>query len=78
MDNTGQKNYKRLDRSVSKETAKKISNSLKTYNATHPRPDSWRKRISDGLRSDTGGYWSHIPPRKTDDGEHATIEDIML
>lgn len=78
MDNTGQKTYLRKDRSVSPETAKKISDSLKTYNATHPRSQEWRKRISDGLRSDTGGYWSKIPPKKKEDGEHATIEDIML
>ena len=72
-----QKNYKRQDRSVSPEVAKKISDSLKSYNATHPRPETWRKRISDGLKADTGGYWSRIPPKK-EDGEKASIEDIML
>ncbi len=77
MENTNNKTYKRQDRSVSPETARKISNSLKSYNATHPRNPEWCKRISDGLRSDKGGYWSRIPPKKTDD-EHATIEDIML
>lgn len=34
---TGNQQYKRRDRSVSPETAQKISNSLKSYNATHPR-----------------------------------------
>lgn len=71
-----QKTYKRQDRSVSPETAKKISDSLKRYNATHPRPETWRRAISDGLRSDTGGYWSKIKPKK--DGEQTSIEDIML
>lgn len=78
MENTVQKTYKRQDRSVSPETAQKISNSLKSYNATHPRSPEWCQRISDSLRSDTGGYWSKIRPKSTDDGEHATIEDIML
>lgn len=76
MDTNNQKQYKRQDRSVSPETAKKISDSLKAYNATHPRPDSWRKRISDNLRADTGGYWSHIPLKKKED--EVSIEDIML
>ncbi len=78
MDNTVQKTYKRQDRSVSPETAQKISQSLKSYNATHPRNPEWCQKISDSLRTDTGGYWSKIPPKQTDDGEHATIEDIML
>ena len=77
MENAEQKTYKRQDRSVSPETARKISNSLKAYNSTHPRSPEWRKNISDSLRTDTGGYWSKIPPKQTDD-EHATIEDIML
>ena len=60
------KQYKRRDRSVSPETAQKISSSLKSYNATHPRGKAsdgsqWSKRISDSLKADTGGYWSHIP-----------------
>ena len=72
-------NYKRQDRSVSPETALKISRSLKLYNANHPRPDQWKRRISDALRSDTGGYWSKIPPKKQENGEHVTtIDDIML
>ena len=75
---TEPKQYLRRDRSVSPQTAKKISASLKTYNATHPRSEEWCKRISDGLRTDTGGYWSKIPPKKTGDGEHATIDDIVL
>lgn len=63
---TGNKQYKRRDRSVSPETAQKISNSLKSYNATHPRGKAsdgslWSQRISDSLKSDTGGYWSKIP-----------------
>ena len=68
---TKQKTYKRTDRSVSPETAKKISDSLRKYNAEHPRPDSWRKNISNGLRF---GYWDKSPPKKQD----TTIQDIML
>lgn len=66
------KQYKRTNRSVSPETAQKISNSLKSYNATHPRGKAsdgsvWSKRISDSLKSDTGGYWSRIPAKKQDE-----------
>lgn len=83
MDNTitttnNQKQYKRSDRSVSPETAQKISRSLKSYNATHPRPEKWRKKISDGLKADTGGYWSKIPPKKETGQDGTTIQDIML
>jgi hypothetical protein len=83
MDNTvittnNQKQYKRTDRSVSPETAQKISQSLKSYNATHPRPEQWRKRISDGLKADTGGYWSKVPPKKTEDGDGITMDDLVL
>ncbi len=70
-----QKNYKRKDRSMSPETAQKISNSLKSYNATHPRGtastgSAWAKSIQKGVQQ----YWKQIP-KKTDDTE---IEDIML
>ena len=69
MESSTQKTYKRQDRSVSPETALKISNSLKSYNATHPRDPQWCKRISDSLRTDKGGYWSKIPAKPKDDGE---------
>ena len=52
------KQYKRRDRSVSPETAQKISSSLKNYNATHPR----------GRASD-GSEWSKIPPKQTNDND---------
>lgn len=63
--------YKRRDRSVSPETAQKISNSLKSYNATHPRGKAsdgsqWSKRISDSLKNQ---YWSSIPPKQTNDND---------
>ena len=60
-----QKNYKRQDRSVSPETARKISQSLRAYNATHPRSDEWKQNQSDGLRN----YWRQIVPKQTTDGE---------
>ena len=71
------KQYKRRDRSVSPETAQKISNSLKSYNATHPRGKAsdgsqWSKRISDSLKSETGGYWSKIPPKQANDKDKPT------
>lgn len=53
------KTYKRQDRSVSPETAQKISNSLRAYNATHPRNAEYSKRISDGLKN----YWEQIHPK---------------
>ena len=45
-----EKNYKRKNRSVSPETAKKISDSLKSYNTAHPRGTAstgseWAKSI---------------------------------
>ena len=68
---TGNQHYKRRDRSVSPETAQKISNSLKSYNATHPRGKAsdgsqWSKRISDSLKNN---YWSSIPPKQTNEKE---------
>ena len=68
---TGNQQYKRRDRSVSPETAQKISSSLKSYNATHPRGKAsdgsqWSKRISDSLKNN---YWSSIPPKQTNDND---------
>jgi hypothetical protein len=59
--------YKRRDRSVSPETAQKISRSLKNYNATHPRGKAsdgsqWSQRISASLKNQ---YWAQIPPTQT-------------
>ena len=71
---TSNQQYKRRDRSVSPETAQKISSSLKSYNATHPRGKAsdgslWSQRISDSLKSETGGYWSRIPAKQTNEKE---------
>lgn len=71
-----QKQYKRQNRSVSPETAEKISKSLKSFNASHPRGTAaggseWSKAIQKGTKN----YWKQIPPKKTED---ADIEDIML
>lgn len=67
----GNKEYKRKDRSVSPTTAQKISNSLKSYNATHPRGKAadgseWSKKISASLKNQ---YWSSIPPKQTNDND---------
>ena len=82
MDNitttNNQKQYKRQDRSVSPETAQKISNSLKSYNATHPRNPQWCKKISDGLKADTGGYWSKVPPKKNTGQDGTTMDDLVF
>ena len=72
-----QNNYKRKDRSVKPETAEKISNSLKSYNAAHPRGtastgSAWAKSIQKGVQQ----YWRQIPPKKSE--ETTDIEDIML
>ena len=69
-----EKSYKRQDRGVSPETARKISDSLKKYNETHPRPQQWRQKQSDGMKS----YWEQIPPKKNVGQDGTTIEDIML
>ena len=52
--------YKRKTRSVSPTTKQKISSTLKSYNATHPRTDAHKQRISSGLKN----YWKQIPPSK--------------
>ena len=70
------KQYKRQDRAVSPQTAKKISDSLKSFNAAHPRGtaasgSAWAKSIQQGTKN----YWAKIPPKKTD---NTKIEDIML
>lgn len=75
-----QKQYKRQDRSVSPETAKKISDSLRAYNAAHPRGTAedgsqWSQRISDSMKAETGGYWSHIP--RKDDGK-VKMSDLVM
>lgn len=75
-----QKQYKRQDRSVSPETAKKISNSLKQFNLNHPRGKAadgsqWSQRISDGMKTSTGGYWSHIPRK---DDEKVKMSDLVM
>lgn len=72
-----QKQYKRKDRNVKPETAQKISNSLKSYNATHPRGtastgSAWAKSIQKGVQQ----YWKQIPPKQSE--ETTDIEDIML
>jgi hypothetical protein len=67
MENDVQKTYKRQSRAVPTQVRKKISDSLKSYNQNHPRGKAsdgsqWSQNISNGLRADTGGYWSHIEP----------------
>ena len=70
--------YKRKDRSVNQMTRNKISQSLKSYYATHPRTKAkdggeWSRKISDGLKFK---YWSRIPKRKSD-GEMIADGDIV-
>ena len=80
---SNQKVYKRTDRSVPEIVRKKISDSLKQYNQNNPRGkasegSAWSQNISRSLRTDTGGYWSHIRPPKGEEGSNTTIDDIML
>lgn len=77
-----QKQYKRQDRSVSPETAQKISNSLRAYNANHPRGtvasgSEWSKKISNAMKSSTGGYWSHIKPKDSGE-EEVKMNDLVM
>lgn len=72
--NNNQKQYKRQDRGVSPETAQKISQSLKSYNATHPRNREWCQKISDGVH----GYWQRIPQRKKEDGDKTSLDGVFL
>ena len=51
------KQYKRKTREVPQEVRDKISAKLKGVKKT---PEHC-KNISNGLRAETGGYWSHIP-----------------
>ena len=69
------KDYKRLStgRGCSTETAQKISQKLKAYNATHPRSSVWCKKISKGLQT----YWKDIPPITTNDGKKTTMDDLI-
>lgn len=85
MENTNNKTYKRQDRSVPDNVRKQISNSLKSYNLNHPRGKAsegskWSQNISNGLKADTGGYWSHIKQKDKggEEGSDTTIQDIML
>ena len=64
---------KRQDRSVSPETAQRISQKLKAYNATHPRSTAWCKKISRGLQN----YWKDIPQPPTNDGRKTTMDDLI-
>lgn len=58
------KQYKRTTRNVSPEVSKKISDSLKRYNATHPRGKAsdgslWSQRISQSQKR----AWAQIPTK---------------
>ena len=57
-----QKQYKRTSREVPQEVRDKISASLRGVKKSAEHC----KHISDALRADTGGYWSHIK-KKGDD-----------
>lgn len=76
-----EKIYKRKDRSVSPEVRQKISQSL----TGKPKSETHKAHISQSLRADTGGYWSHIPaaPEKNNQGQvrqqgGTTMDDILL
>ena len=73
--NETQKQYKRVNRAVSPETKAKISRSL----AGIPKTMQHRQAISNSLKADTGGYWSHIPPTPQDDSDgDIGMADIIL
>ena len=56
------KNYKRKCREMPQEVKDKISNSLRGRGKTY----SHRMAISNALKAETGGYWSHIPSKNDD------------
>ena len=62
---TNNRQYKRQTREVPQEVRDKISASLKGVKKT---PEHCRN-ISNGLKAETGGYWSHIP--KSNDDTHS-------
>lgn len=75
MENTEtQKQYKRVNRSVPQPVRDRISASLKGK----PKTPEHRAAISQSLRADTGGYWSHIPPAPKDDDGEIGMADIIL
>jgi len=55
-------------------TARKISDSLKRYNAAHPRSDAWKQAQSNGLRA----YWAQIEPTQDDNDGEIGMDDIIL
>lgn len=59
------KQYKRQTREVPQQVKDKISASLRgrKKSAEHCRA------ISDGLKAETGGYWSRIPQKQTNDND---------
>lgn len=67
------KQYKRQNRSVPQNVRDKISASLKGKKKSAEHCE----HISQSLRADTGGYWSHIK-KATPDPDKATINDIMM
>lgn len=54
--------YKRKTREMSDVTKQKISTALKGRKKTPTHCQA----ISDGLKAETGGYWSRIPIKKQD------------
>lgn len=64
------KQYKRQTREMPQQVRDKISASL----AGRKKTPEHCANISKGLRSDTGGYWSHIP-KVSDD--NTTVDDFV-
>ena len=65
-----QKQYKRQDRSVSPETRMKISQALKGKSKSIQHRTHLSQAATD--------YWRHIPPKKTEDGDGITMDDLVL
>ena len=56
-----QKQYKRKTREMADSTKQKISAALRGRKKTPTHCQA----ISDGLKAETGGYWSKIAPKQT-------------
>lgn len=55
-----EKQYKRKTREMADATKQKISAALRGRS----KSPSHCQAISDGLKAETGGYWSKIPPKQ--------------
>lgn len=66
-----EKQYKRKTREMSDITKQKISQKLKG----RAKSPQHCQAISDGLKAETGGYWSKIAPKQTTEDNSSTEKE---